>query len=121
MAEAFSEGAIRMVIMTMFQVNERSHSATVQKGIPPFPAPNSGCCAAHLAIEKWPGVPSLPAMGLDSIQEIELAIEALTPRRRETIRWLDRRHPRLIDAHLKSDPPQERGFLAHEPMNSSPP
>jgi len=41
---------------------------------------------------------------MNSIQEIERAIDALTPLQiDELYRWLDQRHPLLIDAQLKTD------------------
>jgi hypothetical protein len=43
-------------------------------------------------------------MGLHTMQEIERAIDALTPQQMEELYpWLDQRHPQLIDAQLKSD------------------
>lgn len=43
-------------------------------------------------------------MSLTSIQEIEHAIDALTPQQiDELYRWLDQRHPQQIDAQLKAD------------------
>jgi hypothetical protein len=43
-------------------------------------------------------------MGLNTIQEIERAIDALTPQQMEELYvWFDQRHPQLIDAQLKSD------------------
>jgi hypothetical protein len=43
-------------------------------------------------------------MGLNTIQEIERAIDALTPQQVEELYvWFDQRHPQLIDAQLKSD------------------
>ncbi len=43
-------------------------------------------------------------MSLNSIQEIERAIDALTPPQiDELYRWLDQRHPQHIDAQLKAD------------------
>jgi hypothetical protein len=43
-------------------------------------------------------------MRLDTVQEIERAIDALTPQQREELyAWLDQRHPQLIDAQLKAD------------------
>ncbi len=41
-------------------------------------------------------------MHLNSVQEIERAIDALTPEQIEELyAWLDRRHPQPIDAQLK--------------------
>jgi hypothetical protein len=43
-------------------------------------------------------------MSLNSIQEIERAIDGLTPQQiDELYRWLDQRHPQQIDAQLKAD------------------
>jgi hypothetical protein len=43
-------------------------------------------------------------MAMHSIQDIERAIDALTPQQREELYvWLDQRHPQLIDAQLKAD------------------
>jgi len=43
-------------------------------------------------------------MSLDSIQEIERAIEALTPPELEELHsWLDQHCPQPIDAQLKAD------------------
>ncbi|HEY3456837.1 MAG TPA: hypothetical protein VGK64_19820 [Bryobacteraceae bacterium] len=43
-------------------------------------------------------------MRLDTVQEIERAIDALTPQQVEELSlWLDQRHPQLIDAQLKAD------------------
>ena len=43
-------------------------------------------------------------MGLNTVQEIERAIDALTPQQIEELYlWLDRNHPQAIDAHLPSD------------------
>jgi hypothetical protein len=43
-------------------------------------------------------------MQLNTMQEIECAIDALTPEQREELyAWLDQRHPQLIDAQLKAD------------------
>ena len=43
-------------------------------------------------------------MGLDKIQEIERAIDALTPQQLEELFvWLDQHHPQAIDAQLKTD------------------
>jgi hypothetical protein len=43
-------------------------------------------------------------MGLNTIQEIERAIDALTPQQVEELYvWFDQHHPQLIDAQLKSD------------------
>lgn len=43
-------------------------------------------------------------MGLDKIQEIERAIDALTPQQLEELFvWLDRHYPQAIDAQLKTD------------------
>ena len=43
-------------------------------------------------------------MSLNSIQDIERAIEALTPQELDQLySWLDQRHPQPIDARLKSD------------------
>ena len=41
---------------------------------------------------------------MESIQDIERAIDALTPEQMEELyQWLDRHHPQPIDAHLKAD------------------
>ena len=41
---------------------------------------------------------------MNSIQEIESSTDALTPQQlNELYRWLDQRHPQLIDAQLKTD------------------
>ena len=41
---------------------------------------------------------------MNSIPEIERAIDALTPQQiNELYRWLDKRHPLPIDAQLKTD------------------
>ena len=41
---------------------------------------------------------------MDRVQEIERAIDALTPREVEELYvWLDQRHPQLIDTQLKAD------------------
>jgi hypothetical protein len=43
-------------------------------------------------------------MSLDTIEEIERAIDALTPQKLEELFvWLDQRHPQAIDAQLKTD------------------
>ncbi len=43
-------------------------------------------------------------MSLNSIREIERAIDALTPRQIDQLyQWLDQRHPQQIDAQLKAD------------------
>jgi len=43
-------------------------------------------------------------MDLTTIQEIERAIDALTPEELgELYSWLDRSHPQLIDTRLQSD------------------
>ena len=43
-------------------------------------------------------------MHLKTVQEIEHAIDALTPRQMEELyAWLDQRHPQPIDAQLKAD------------------
>ena len=43
-------------------------------------------------------------MHLNTVQEIERAIEALTPQQIEELyAWLDQRHPQLIDVQLKAD------------------
>jgi hypothetical protein len=43
-------------------------------------------------------------MHLNTVQEIERAIDALTPEQiQELYAWLDQRHPQLIDAQLKTD------------------
>ncbi len=43
-------------------------------------------------------------MRLDTVKEIERAIEALTPQQMEELYvWLDRHHPQAIDAQLKAD------------------
>jgi hypothetical protein len=42
-------------------------------------------------------------MGLNTIQEIERAIDALTPQQMELYIWFDQRYPQLIDAQLKCD------------------
>jgi DNA replication protein DnaD len=43
-------------------------------------------------------------MHLNTVQEIERAIDALTPQQIEELyAWLDQRHPQLIDAQLKAD------------------
>ncbi len=43
-------------------------------------------------------------MSLNSIQEIERAIDALTPQQiDELYRWLDQRYPQSIDTQLKAD------------------
>ncbi|MEP6716688.1 MAG: hypothetical protein ABJC09_14045 [Terriglobia bacterium] len=43
-------------------------------------------------------------ISLNSIQEIERAIDALTPQQiDELYLWLDQRHPQQIDAQLKAD------------------
>ena len=39
-------------------------------------------------------------MGLNTIQEIERAIDALTPQQMELYIWFDQRYPQLIDAQL---------------------
>jgi len=44
------------------------------------------------------------AMSLNSIREIERAVEALTPQEIEELRvWLDQRYPLQIDARLRAD------------------
>lgn len=49
---------------------------------------------------------------MESIQDIERAIDALTPEQMEELyQWLDRHHPQAIDAHLKAD--LEAGRLDH--------
>lgn len=41
---------------------------------------------------------------MQSIRDIERAIDALTPEQiQELYRWLDRRHPQPIDVQLKAD------------------
>jgi hypothetical protein len=41
---------------------------------------------------------------MHSIQDIERAIDALTPQQMEELyEWLDQRHPQPIDAQLKAD------------------
>ena len=41
---------------------------------------------------------------MDALQEIERAIEALTPQQMEELcEWIDQRHPQPIDARLKAD------------------
>jgi hypothetical protein len=43
-------------------------------------------------------------MNLNTVQEIERAIDALTPRQMEELyEWLDQRHPQPVDAQLKAD------------------
>lgn len=43
-------------------------------------------------------------MRLDTVQEIEHAIDALTPQQMEELYlWLDQHHPQPIDAQLKAD------------------
>ena len=43
-------------------------------------------------------------MSLNSIQEIERAIDALEPQQIDELsRWLDQRHPQQIDSQLKID------------------
>jgi hypothetical protein len=43
-------------------------------------------------------------MRLDTLEEIERAIDALTPQQLEELcLWLDLRHPQAIDAQLKAD------------------
>ena len=43
-------------------------------------------------------------MQLNTLQEIERAIDALTPQQIEELCvWLDKRHPQPIDAQLKAD------------------
>jgi hypothetical protein len=43
-------------------------------------------------------------MALSTVQEIERAIDALTPEQMEELyQWLDGRHPQPIDAQLKAD------------------
>jgi hypothetical protein len=44
------------------------------------------------------------AMGLNTVQEIERAIDALTPEELDQLySWLDQRHPQPIDARVQSD------------------
>ena len=41
---------------------------------------------------------------MNTVQEIERAIDALTPKQIEELyEWLDQRHPQPIDAQLKAD------------------
>ena len=41
---------------------------------------------------------------MNTVQEIERAIDALTPQQMEELYiWLDQRHPQPIDAQLKAD------------------
>ena len=43
-------------------------------------------------------------MRLKTLQEIERAIDALTPQQMEELYlWLDQRHPQPVDAQLKAD------------------
>jgi hypothetical protein len=43
-------------------------------------------------------------MRLNTVQEIEQAIDALTPQQMEELyMWLDQHHPQPIDAQLKAD------------------
>ena len=43
-------------------------------------------------------------MHVNTVQEIERAIDALTPQQIEELYvWLDQRHPQPIDAQLKAD------------------
>jgi len=43
-------------------------------------------------------------MRLTTVQDIERAINALTPEQMEELhQWLDRRHPQRIDTQLKAD------------------
>jgi hypothetical protein len=43
-------------------------------------------------------------MHLNTVQEIERAIDALTPQQMDELyMWLDQRHPQTIDAQLKAD------------------
>ena len=43
-------------------------------------------------------------MSLETIEEIERAIDALPPQKLEELFvWLDQRHPQAIDAQLKTD------------------
>ena len=43
-------------------------------------------------------------MQLNTVQEIERAIDALTPQQMEELFvWLDQHHPQAIDAQLKAD------------------
>jgi hypothetical protein len=41
---------------------------------------------------------------MNTVQEIERAIDALTPQQMEELyEWLDQRHPQPVDAQLKAD------------------
>jgi len=43
-------------------------------------------------------------MGANTVEEIERAIDRLTPQQMEELyAWLDRRHPQPIDAQLEAD------------------
>jgi hypothetical protein len=43
-------------------------------------------------------------MGLNTVTEIERAIDALTPQQmEELLEWLDQRYPQPIDAQLEAD------------------
>ena len=63
-------------------------------------------------------------MRLDTIQEIERAIDALTPRQiKELYAWLDQRHPQPLDAQLKADLDAgriSRALADHKAGNTSP-
>jgi hypothetical protein len=51
-------------------------------------------------------------MHLDTLEEIERAIDALTPQQFEELcLWLDRHHPQPIDTQLKAD--LEAGRIDH--------
>jgi hypothetical protein len=67
-------------------------------------------------------------MRLDTIREIERAIDALTPQEMEELYvWLDERHPQRIDAQLKADldagridDPINRALADHKSGNIQP-
>jgi hypothetical protein len=68
-------------------------------------------------------------MHLYTLQEIERAIDALTPQQTEELYvWLDQRHPQPIDAQLKADFEAgriddriNRAFADHKAGNTHPP
>ena len=54
-------------------------------------------------------------MDLNTVQEIERAIDALTPQQREELYlWFDQHHSRPVDAQLKTDRLTDRSSVVAE-------
>lgn len=74
------------------------------RGSPVPAAPFEAFGAMALVLEVYRASATITVKRMDTLQDIERAIDSLTPEQREELfAWLDQHHSQSIDAQLKAD------------------